>query len=41
MKPGPRVDAKLEKAEDFAKPILAHLRYLVHQACPNVEENIK
>ena len=41
MKLDPRVDAKIEKAEEFAKPILAHLRNLVHQACPDVEENIK
>jgi uncharacterized protein YdeI (YjbR/CyaY-like superfamily) len=36
-----RVDAYIEKAQPFAKPILEHLRNLVHQACPEVEETIK
>ena len=36
-----RVDAYIEKAQPFAKPILAHLRELVHKACPDVEETIK
>jgi uncharacterized protein YdeI (YjbR/CyaY-like superfamily) len=36
-----RVDAYIEKAEDFARPILVHLRKLVHAACPDVEETIK
>ncbi|HEY7496947.1 MAG TPA: YdeI/OmpD-associated family protein [Vicinamibacterales bacterium] len=36
-----RVDAYIAKSADFAKPILTHLRALVHAACPNVEENIK
>jgi len=35
------VDAYIAKSADFAKPILAHLRELVHQACPQVEETIK
>jgi len=33
-----RVDAYIAKSADFAKPILNHLRALVHQACPQVEE---
>ncbi len=37
----PRVDAYIEKSEDFARPILRHLRDAVHQACPEVEESIK
>ena len=37
----PRVDAYIEKAADFAKPILTHLRELVHKACPDATENIK
>src|SRR6476661_10541557 len=37
----PRVDAYIEKSKDFAKPILEHLRALVHEACPNVEETMK
>src|SRR6185369_4149318 len=37
----PRVDAYIEKSADFAKPILAHLRDVVHAACPQVEETMK
>jgi uncharacterized protein YdeI (YjbR/CyaY-like superfamily) len=36
-----RVDAYIEKSADFAKPILKHLRKLIHAACPDVEETIK
>jgi uncharacterized protein YdeI (YjbR/CyaY-like superfamily) len=37
----PRVDAYIAKAPDFAKPILTHLREIVHEACPDVEETMK
>jgi len=37
----PRVDAYIAKQPDFAKPILTHLRNVVHAACPKVEEDIK
>jgi uncharacterized protein YdeI (YjbR/CyaY-like superfamily) len=37
----PRVDAYLAKAEPFAQPILEHLRALIHNASPQVEETIK
>lgn len=37
----PRVDAYIVAAADFAKPILKHLRQLIHSACPDVEETIK
>src|ERR1051326_3969483 len=37
----PRIDAYIAKSADFAKPILAHIRKLVHQGCPEVEEAIK
>ena len=37
----PAFDAYIEKSADFAKPILNHLRSLVHKACPAVEEKIK
>jgi uncharacterized protein YdeI (YjbR/CyaY-like superfamily) len=37
----PRIDAYIAKSADFAKPILKHLRELVHRACPDVEETIK
>lgn len=35
------VDDYISKKEDFAKPILNHLRKLIHIACPQVEEKIK
>ena len=37
----PRVDAYIEKSADFAKPILTHLRKLVHKASPKITESIK
>ena len=37
----PRVDAYIAKAQPFAKPILRHVRKLVHQAVPDVQETIK
>ena len=37
----PRVDAYIEQAADFARPILTHLRTAVHKACPAVEEGMK
>jgi len=37
----PRIDAYIAESADFAKPILNHLRRLVHAACPGVEETIK
>ena len=37
----PRVDAYIAKSADFARPILLHLRKLVHAACPEVSETIK
>jgi len=36
-----RIDAYIAKAAPFAKPILAHLRGVVHEACPDVEETLK
>lgn len=36
-----RVDAYIAKSADFAKPVLSHLRQLIHDACPEVEETIK
>ena len=36
-----RVDEYISKSADFAKPILNHLRELVHNACPGVEETMK
>jgi uncharacterized protein YdeI (YjbR/CyaY-like superfamily) len=37
----PKVDAYCARVQPFAQPILAHLRELVHKACPEVEETIK
>ena len=36
-----RINAYVAKSAGFAKPILNHLRELVHKACPEVEETIK
>ncbi|MEO8413398.1 MAG: YdeI/OmpD-associated family protein [Ginsengibacter sp.] len=41
VKKDKRVDTYISKSADFAKPILTHLRNLVHTACPDVEETIK
>jgi uncharacterized protein YdeI (YjbR/CyaY-like superfamily) len=37
----PRVDAYIANAAEFARPILEHLRAVVHAACPDVEETMK
>ncbi len=37
----PRIDAYIEKSADFAKPILTHIRKLVHKAFPNIQETMK
>jgi len=37
----PKVDLYIAQAKPFAQPILHHLRALVHQACPGVQETIK
>jgi uncharacterized protein YdeI (YjbR/CyaY-like superfamily) len=37
----PRVDDYIEKSVEFARPILKHLRRVVHLGCPQVEETIK
>jgi uncharacterized protein YdeI (YjbR/CyaY-like superfamily) len=39
--PNPRTDAYIARAADFAKPILAHFRSLVDEACPDATETIK
>ena len=41
MKKDKRVDAYIANAQAFAKPILHHLRKLVHESCPNVTETMK
>ena len=37
----PAIDNYIAKAQPFAQPILLHLRKIVHQACPNVDEKVK
>ena len=37
----PRVDAYIAKSAEFARPILTHLRDVVHAACPDVVETMK
>jgi uncharacterized protein YdeI (YjbR/CyaY-like superfamily) len=36
-----RLDAYIAKSAEFARPILSHLRQVVHAACPDVEETMK
>ena len=36
-----RIDAYIAKSAEFAKPILKHIRALVHEANPNIEETMK
>jgi len=36
-----RVDAYIDQAPDFAKPILTRIRETVHEACPECEETLK
>ena len=37
----PQVDAYIAKSQPFARPILEHLREVVHGACPDVVEEMK
>ena len=37
----PRVTAYIANAAPFARPILTHLRAVVHEACPDAEETLK
>src|SRR6266536_2570080 len=37
----PRTDEYIAKSAEFAKPILTHLRELIHIGCPQVEETLK
>jgi len=37
----PKVDAYVKKAPEFARPILEHMRDIVHLACPDIVETIK
>jgi len=40
-KKNPGVDAYIAKSADFAKPILKHIRAVVHAGCPDVVEELK
>src|SRR4051812_9949122 len=40
-KKDPRVGAYIKRAAPFARPILKHLRKIVHAGCPDVDETIK
>lgn len=40
-KKDPRIDAYIAKSAPFAKPIMKHLRAIVREACPDVEETLK
>ena len=37
----PRIDAYIDKAGDFAQPVLRHFRDLVHRTIPDAEESLK
>ena len=37
----PRVDAYIKKVQPFARPVLTHLRQVIHKACPGVVETVK
>ena len=37
----PRIDAYIAKQRDFARPILTHLRAVIHEGCPDCEETLK
>jgi len=37
----PRIDAYIENAQPFAKPILTYLREIIHETCPDAEEGWK
>lgn len=37
----PRVDTYISEAPEFARPILNHLRKIIHQGCPEIVETMK
>jgi uncharacterized protein YdeI (YjbR/CyaY-like superfamily) len=37
----PRIDSYIDNSAEFARPILTHLREIVHAGCPDVEEGWK
>lgn len=36
-----RIDACIDEAEPFARPVLRKIRTLIHEGCPDIEETIK
>jgi uncharacterized protein YdeI (YjbR/CyaY-like superfamily) len=40
-KQDPRVDAYIARSAAFARPVLIHIRQLIHAACPDAAETIK
>lgn len=40
-KKDPRIDAYIDEAAEFARPVLKRLRKLIHQGCPDAVETIK
>ncbi|PIF43547.1 uncharacterized protein YdeI (YjbR/CyaY-like superfamily) [Chryseobacterium sp. 52] len=40
-KHSPKIDAYIEKSQDFAKSILDYIRETVHEFCPDAEETMK
>ncbi len=36
-----RIDAYIARSQDFAKPVMEHIRKLIHKNCPDVTETIK
>jgi len=36
-----KIDAYIEKSQDFAKPVLHYIRETVHEFCPDAEETMK
>ena len=41
MEKDKRVDAYIAKSAEFARPILEHMRELIHEGCPDVQEEMK
>lgn len=41
MSRDPRIDAYIDKAQPFARPILEHVRERVHAIVPDIEEDLK
>ena len=41
IKKDARIDAYIAASAEFATPILTHLRAVIHEACPEVEETMR